>query len=87
MNGDGKGNQLDRNRFIMGHSLFICDSAHDDTESVGIGAGINNQRAILSEIINCSLIERRRRTVSKCLFYQWFNFTQRFLSIWLKNKR
>lgn len=52
----------------MGHSLFICDSAHDDTESVGIDAGINNQRAMLSEIINCSLIEIQRRTVSKYLF-------------------
>ena len=52
----------------MGHSLFICDSAHDDTESVGIGAGINNQRAILSEIINCSLIEMQRSMVSNYLF-------------------
>lgn len=68
MNGDGKGNQLDRNRFIMGHSLFICDSAHDDTESVGIGAGINNQKGLLNEVINYSVIDINPWAASKRLF-------------------
>ena len=81
MNGDGKGNQLDRNRFIMGHSLFICDSGHDDTESVGMGSGINNQNGFLNEVINYSLIEINPWKASKRLFSLRIHFGQFFLSI------
>ncbi len=41
----------------MGHSLFICDLAYDDTESVGVCSGINNQKGVTNEIINWPLIE------------------------------
>ena len=51
-----------------GHSLFICDSAYDDTESVGVCSGINNQKRLLNEVINYSLIEIGPRAASKCLF-------------------
>ncbi len=70
----------------MGHSLFICDLAYDDTESVGVCSGINNQNVLLSKVINWPLIEIFARSAGNRLFYLRKRFGHYFLPGRVKKK-